>query len=67
VNLALFRRSQPAPSSFALPFHPWVPGLTLAVDVLIGLLWGPVYLAWAAGCLGAGILIYLVYARGHHI
>jgi uncharacterized hydrophobic protein (TIGR00271 family) len=67
VNLALFRRFQPAPSPFALPFHPWVPGLTLAVDVLIGLLWGPVYLAWAAGCLGAGILIYLLYARGHHI
>ncbi|MCK5347201.1 MAG: amino acid permease, partial [Candidatus Heimdallarchaeota archaeon] len=67
VNLALFRRSQPASSSFALPFHPWVPGLTLAVDVLIGLLWGPAYLAWAAGCLGAGTLIYLLYARGHHI
>jgi uncharacterized hydrophobic protein (TIGR00271 family) len=67
VNLALFRRSQPVPSSFALPFHPWVPGLTLAVDVLIGLLWGPVYLAWAAGCLGVGALIYLLYARGHHV
>jgi uncharacterized hydrophobic protein (TIGR00271 family) len=67
VNLALFRRSQPASSTFALPFHPWVPGLTMAVDVLIGLLWGPVYLAWAAGCLGAGTLVYLLYARGHHI
>jgi APA family basic amino acid/polyamine antiporter len=67
VNLALFRRPQPVNSSFALPFHPWVPGLTLAVDVLIGLLWGPAYLAWAAGCLGAGTLIYLLYARGHHI
>ena len=67
VNLALFRRRQPASSSFALPFHPWVPGLTLAVDILIGLLWGPTYLAWAAGCLGVGTLIYLLYARGHHI
>jgi uncharacterized hydrophobic protein (TIGR00271 family) len=67
VNLALFRRRLPASSSFALPFHPWVPGLTLAVDVLIGLLWGPTYLAWAAGCLGVGTLIYLLYARGHHI
>ena len=67
VNLALFRRPQPADSSFALPFHPWVPGLTLAVDVLIGLLWGPAYLAWATGCLGAGTLIYLLYARGHRI
>jgi uncharacterized hydrophobic protein (TIGR00271 family) len=67
VNLALFRRPKPASSSFALPFHPWVPGLTLAVDVLIGLLWGPAYLAWAAGCLGVGTLVYLLYARGHHI
>jgi uncharacterized hydrophobic protein (TIGR00271 family) len=67
VNLALFRRSQPASSAFALPFHPWVPGLTLAVDVLIGLLWGAAYLAWAVGCLGVGIFIYLLYARGHHI
>ena len=40
VNLALFRRPQQGPSSFTLPFHPWVPGLTLAVDVLIALLWG---------------------------
>ncbi len=67
VNLALFRRSQAASSSFALPFHPWVPGLTLAVDVLVGLLWGPVHLAWAAGCLGLGALIYLLYAQGHHV
>jgi uncharacterized hydrophobic protein (TIGR00271 family) len=67
VNLTLFRRPKPASSTFALPFHPWVPGLTLAVDVLVGLLWGPVYLAWAAGCLGAGTLIYLLYARGHHV
>ena len=67
VNLALFRRPQQGPSSFALPFHPWVPGLTLAVDVLIGLLWGPVCLTWAAGCLVAGTLIYLIYARSHHV
>ena len=67
VNLALFRRPQPASSSFELPFHPWVPGLTLAVDVLVGLVWGPVYLAWAAGLLGAGTIIYLIYARGQHI
>jgi APA family basic amino acid/polyamine antiporter len=67
VNLALFRRSQPASSAFALPFHPWVPGLTLAVDVLVGLLWGSVYLAWAAGFLGVGTFLYLLYARSHHI
>ncbi len=67
VNLALFRRPQQGPSSFALPFHPWVPGLTLAVDVLVSLLWVPVHLTWAAACLGVGTLIYLLYARGQHI
>lgn len=67
VNLALFRRPQQRPSSFALPFHPWVPGLTMAVDVLIGLLWGPAYLAWAVGCLVVGTLIYLIYARSHYV
>ncbi len=67
VNLALFRRSKPTSSAFALPFHPWVPGLTIAVDILIALLWGAIHLAWAAGCLGAGTIIYLLYARGHHI
>jgi uncharacterized hydrophobic protein (TIGR00271 family) len=67
VNLTLFRRPQPESSAFALPFHPWVPGLTLAVDVLIGLLWGPVRLTWAAICLGVGTLVYLLYAESHHI
>lgn len=67
VNLTLVRRLQPASSAFALPFHPWIPALTLAVDVLIGLLWGLTYLAWAASCLGVGILIYLLYARGHQV
>jgi len=67
VNLTLFRRSQPASSTFVLPFHPWVPGLTLAVDILVGLMWGPVHLAWAVICLGVGTLIYLLYAESHHI
>jgi uncharacterized hydrophobic protein (TIGR00271 family) len=67
VNLALFRRPQPGPSAFRLPFHPWIPGLTLAVDVLIGLLWGPAYLGWAAGISGVGILIYRLYAQSHHV
>jgi len=67
VNLTLALRKQSRPSSFALPFHPWVPGLTLAIDALIGLLWEPVYLGWAAGCLGLGTVIYLFYARSHHV
>jgi uncharacterized hydrophobic protein (TIGR00271 family) len=66
VNLALLRRPQSTSSAFTLPFHPWVPGLTLAVDVLVGLLWGPFYLALAAACLGVGMLLYLLYARGHY-
>jgi uncharacterized hydrophobic protein (TIGR00271 family) len=66
VNLALLRRPQSTSSAFTLPFHPWVPGLTLVVDVLVGLLWGPFYLALAAACLGAGMVLYLLYARGHY-
>ena len=45
-----------------------MPALALVIDVLIvGPLWGPLYLAWAAGCLGLGAIVYLVYARSHHI
>jgi uncharacterized hydrophobic protein (TIGR00271 family) len=67
VNLTLIQRPQSASSSFTLPFHPWIPGLTLAVDVLVSLLWGSAYLGWAAGCLGLGVILYLTYARSHHI
>lgn len=67
LNLALSLRPQRTPSAFSLPFHPWVPGLTLAVDILVCLLWGPVYLAWGAGCLGLGMALYLTYARSHQI
>ena len=67
VNLTLLRRQQPESAPFSLPFHPWVPGLTLAIDVLVGLAWGPTYLTWAGGCLAVGTLIYLLYARSSHI
>jgi uncharacterized hydrophobic protein (TIGR00271 family) len=67
VNLALTLRPQAETSSFTLPFHPWVPGLTLVIDVLALSLWEPVVLGWAAGCLGLGGLLYLTYARPHHI
>jgi len=67
VNLTLLRRQQPESAAFALPFHPWVPGLTLAIDALVILSWGANFLVWAAGCLAVGTLIYLLYARGRHI
>ena len=67
VNLTLVRRKQPKSATFALPFHPWVPGLTLAIDGLVILSWRATYLAWAAGCLAVGTIIYLLYARAHHI
>jgi uncharacterized hydrophobic protein (TIGR00271 family) len=68
VNLTLALRPQSKTSSFTLPFHPWVPALALVVDVLVmGPLWGPVQLAWAAGCLGLGGILYLTYARSHQI
>lgn len=68
VNLTLARhRRQPSPPRFALPFHPWVPALTLAVDLLVIPLWGPAPALWTAVCLAAGTGLYLVYARRHHI
>lgn len=67
VNLTLVRRKQPESASFALPFHPWIPGLTLAIDVLLILSCGVTCPAWAAGCLAVGTLIYLLYARAHHV
>jgi uncharacterized hydrophobic protein (TIGR00271 family) len=68
VNSTLALRPQSQTSSFRLPFHPWVPALALVIDVLlVGPLWGPVNLAWAAGCLALGGIVYLTYARSHHI
>ncbi|HET90404.1 MAG TPA: TIGR00341 family protein [Chloroflexi bacterium] len=67
LNLILAARPQRTPSPFVLPFHPWIPGIALAIDVLILPLWHPIYLAWAAGCLAVGTLIYVLYARTHHI
>lgn len=67
VNLTLVLRKQSNTSSFTLPFHPWVPGITLAIDMLMGLLWGISYLGWAAGCLAVGMVLYLTYARRHHV
>jgi uncharacterized hydrophobic protein (TIGR00271 family) len=76
VNLALASRPKAAPPEresperqltvFALPFHPWIPGLTLAVDVLLLSLWGAPALAWAAGLLLVGGAIYFLYGRRHH-
>lgn len=65
VNLTLALRRQSETSSFTLPFQPWVPGLTLVIDVLVSLLWGATVLASAAGCLSLGAILYLAYARWH--
>jgi uncharacterized hydrophobic protein (TIGR00271 family) len=67
VNLTLALRPQSKTSSFTLPFHPWVPALVLVIDVLVIPLWGPTYLVWGTGCLSLGIILYLTYARSHHI
>jgi uncharacterized hydrophobic protein (TIGR00271 family) len=68
VNLTLIQRPrQTSPLFFALPFHPWVPALTLAVDVLIIPLWGLLPAACTVGCLIVGIAIYLFYGRSRHI
>jgi uncharacterized hydrophobic protein (TIGR00271 family) len=68
VNLTLAQRPRQAtPSSFALPFHPWVPAMTLAVDALVIPLWGLVPAVCTLGCLLVGTMIYLLYGRSHHI
>jgi uncharacterized hydrophobic protein (TIGR00271 family) len=68
VNLALARRPRQAKaSSFALPFHPWIPALTLAVDALVVPLWGWLPAVCVLGCLVVGLAIYLFYGRSRHI
>lgn len=67
VNLALVFQSQSDKSTFKLPFHPWIPGLALVIDVLVISLWRPEALAWWAGCVAVGTVMFLSYARGHHI
>ena len=68
VNLTLaLRPRQPARRTFALPFHPWVPALTLAVDFLVISLWRSTSIAWAACCLALGGLVYLAYGRRHRL
>jgi uncharacterized hydrophobic protein (TIGR00271 family) len=68
VNWTLARRPQNQKSSFKLPFHPWVPALAIAVDALVTIpLWGLVPVVCVAGALLVGIIVYLAYARGHHI
>jgi uncharacterized hydrophobic protein (TIGR00271 family) len=68
VNLVLIRRPKSADSRLSLPFHPWIPALTLAIDLLLLLrLWGMAYLAVGIGTMGLGSLLYLTYARRHLI
>lgn len=49
-----------------MPFHPWIPALIIAVDILVIPLWGAVPVACGLGCLAAGGLIYLGYGRRRH-
>ena len=49
---------------FALPFHPWIPALTVAVDLLVLSLWDTPSIALAVVCITIGVGIYIVYARG---
>jgi uncharacterized hydrophobic protein (TIGR00271 family) len=70
INLTLARRPRQnvRPSSFSLPFHPWIPALTLAVDALLIVpVWGLVPAICVLGCLVVGIVIYLLYGQSRHI
>jgi len=66
VNFTLARREQNASSSFRLPFHPWIPYSILLIDGFLLLLWGS-YLAFAALIIMIGSLIFMLYARHHHL
>lgn len=67
VNVVLLLRPQVESASFMLPFHPWIPGLALVLDLFI-LLWsGMIYLAGVGGYLALGVLVYLLYARDRHV
>ncbi|MBN1178678.1 MAG: DUF389 domain-containing protein [Anaerolineae bacterium] len=77
VNVVRAREPRPesprAPQSgrqatpFRLPFHPWIPALVLAVDVLLFPLWGWTKVLAALGCLVGGGLVYLAYGRRHYV
>lgn len=68
VNLTLaLRPKQTTQRTFTLPFHPWVPALTLAIDFLVISLWGSAPIAWAICCLALGGLVYLAYERRRHL
>ena len=68
VNLTLAGRARRRTRSrFTLPFHPWIPALTVAVDVLVIPLWRWEPILIAAGALVVGGLAYLAYGRRHHL
>jgi amino acid transporter len=67
VNVALIRRPQMASAPFSLPFHPWIPGLALVLDLFVLPLSELPYLAGAAAVVALGALIYLLYAQGRHV
>jgi len=67
VNVALVLQSPSEQSGFKLPFHPWIPGLALVIDALVLTLWRSSSLVWGAVCMGVGLIVYLVYARAHHV
>jgi len=52
---------------FALPFHPWIPALTVAVDLLVLSLWDLTSIVLGLVCLLIGAGIYLAYARGRRV
>ncbi len=67
INFTLLRRPQRESAPFALPFHPWIPGLALVLDLFVLPLSEVLYLVGAAVSLASGALIYLFYAQGRHV
>jgi uncharacterized hydrophobic protein (TIGR00271 family) len=63
TNSTLVRQPRDTPSPFRLPFHPWIPALVLAVDVLAISLWDTQAILWSCGALAIGTAIFLAYGR----
>jgi uncharacterized hydrophobic protein (TIGR00271 family) len=65
VNLAatLGRRSTTKPGPFALPLHPFIPLLGIAVNLALLLAFSASSLIWGGGWMLLGVGLYLLYIR----
>ena len=63
IAVSLGRRSASKPGPFALPLHPFIPVLGIAVNLLLLLTLSPSSLIWGSGWLLIGVILYFPYIR----